>query len=75
MFFLWLSTGLRNSKLIGLTWDAVRLAEGEVLISKTLKRDGTATHRRIWGSTKTCKSRVVPINPQAMEMLKKYRPQ
>ena len=27
----------RNSKLIGLTWDAVRFAEGEVLINKTLK--------------------------------------
>ena len=37
-FLLWLSTGLRNSELIGLTWDAVRLEDGELLISKTLKR-------------------------------------
>ena len=44
-FLLWMSTGLRNSELIGLTGDAVRSEEGEVLISKTLKRDGTATHR------------------------------
>lgn len=72
-FLLWMSTGLRNSELIGLTWDVVRLDEGEVLISKTLKRDGTATHRRIWGSTKTGKSRVVPINPQVVEMLKQHR--
>ena len=72
-FFFWMSTGLRNAELIGLTWDAVRLDEGEVLISKTLKRDGTATHRRIWGSTKTGKSRVVPINPQVVEMLKQHR--
>ena len=44
-FALWLSTGLRNSELIGLTWDCVRLDEGELLISKTLRRDGTATHK------------------------------
>jgi integrase len=69
-FFFWLSTGLRNSELIGLTWDAVRLDEGEVLISKTIKRDGTATHKRILGITKTGKSRVVPINPQVVEMLR-----
>jgi integrase len=64
-FFFWMSTGLRNA--------AVRLDEGEVLISKTLKRDGTATHRRIWGSTKTGKSRAVPINPQVVKMLKQHR--
>ncbi len=72
-FLLWLSTGLRNSELIGLTWDAVRLDDGELLISKTLKRDGTATHKRYWGPTKTGKSRVVPINPQVVEMLRQHR--
>ena len=40
VFALWLSTGLRNAELIGLTWDAVRLAEGELLITKSLRRDG-----------------------------------
>ena len=68
-----MSTGLRNSELIGLTWDAVRLDDGELLISKTLKRDGIATHKRYWGPTKTGKSRVVPITPQVVEMLKQHR--
>lgn len=72
-FLLWMSTGLRNSELIGLTWDAVRLEDGELLISKTLKRDGTATHKRFWGPTKTGKSRVVPITPQVVEMLREHR--
>jgi integrase len=72
-FLLWMSTGLRNSKLIGLTWNPVRLEEGELLISKTLKRDGTATHKRVWGSTKTGKSRVMPILPQVVELLRKDR--
>jgi len=44
-FLLWMSTGLRDSGLTGLTWDAVRLEEGKLLISKTLKRDDTATHK------------------------------
>ena len=40
-FALWLGTGLRNAEVIGLTWDCVRLDEGELLISKSLRRDGT----------------------------------
>ena len=42
-FAMWLGTGLRNAEVIGLTWDCVRMDEGELLISKTLRRDGTAT--------------------------------
>lgn len=41
IFSVWLGTGLRNSELIGQTWDCVRLEDGEVLISKTLRRDGS----------------------------------
>ena len=48
---LWLSTGLRNAEVIGLTWDCVRLVEGELLISKTLRRDGTATLKRLRSGT------------------------
>ena len=36
IFALWLGTGLRNSELIGLSWECVRLEEGELLISRTL---------------------------------------
>ena len=39
VFALWLGTGLRNAEVIGLSWDAVRLEEDELLIHKTLKRD------------------------------------
>ena len=42
-FAVWLSTGLRNAEVIGLTWDCVHLDAGALLISKTLRRDGTAT--------------------------------
>ncbi|KZR70212.1 site-specific integrase [Prochlorococcus sp. MIT 1303] len=73
VFALWLSTGLRNSELIGLTWDAVRFAEGELLIAKSLRRDGVSTHVRRWGTTKTGRSRVVPLNPEIVELLQQHR--
>ena len=52
-FALWLGTGPRNAEVFGLTWDFVRLEEGELLISKTLRRDGTATLQRVWSGMKT----------------------
>jgi len=73
VFALWLSTGLRNAELIGLTWDAVRLAEGELLITKSLRRDGVNTHLRRWGTTKTGRSRVVPLNPEILDLLQQHR--
>ena len=72
-FALWLGTGLRNAEVIGLTWDCVRLEEGELLISKTLKRIGTATLQRVWSGTKTGKARVVPLSKQVVEVLRKHR--
>lgn len=74
-FSVWLGTGLRNSELIGLTWDCVRLEEGELLIAKTLKRDGVATHKRSWGGTKTGRSRVVPLREDLVELLKEHHQQ
>ena len=73
VFALWLSKGLRNSELIGLTWDAVRFAEGELLITNSLRRDGVSTHVRRWGTTKTGRSRVVPLNPEIVELLQQHR--
>ena len=72
-FALWLGTGLRNAEVIGLTWDCVRLEEGELLISKTLRRDGTATLQRVWSGTKTGKARVVPLSKQVVEVLRQHR--
>jgi integrase len=72
-FAVWLGTGLRNSELIGLTWDSVRLEEGELLITKTLRRDGVYTHRRQWGGTKTGKSRVVPLREDLVVLLQEHQ--
>ena len=72
-FAVWLGTGLRNAELIGLTWDCVRLEEGELLITKTLRRDGVATHRRQWSGTKTGKSRVVPLREDLVLLLHEHK--
>ena len=72
-FAVWLGTGLRNAELIGLTWDCVRLEEGELLISKTLRRDGVYTHKRQWAGTKTGKSRVVPLRDDLVQLLQEHK--
>ena len=40
LFLLWLSTGLRNAEIRGLTSDCIRWEDGEVLVCKSLRRDG-----------------------------------
>jgi len=42
LFLLWLSTGMRNGEIRGLTWDCIRWEEGEVIVMKSLRRDGTS---------------------------------
>ena len=56
-----------NADWIGLTWDCVRLDESELLIRKTLMRDSTATHKRLWSGTKTGKALVVTCRPAGRE--------
>ena len=55
--------------MTGLTWDCVRLNEGDLLISKPLRGDGTATHQRLWSGTKTGKARVVPLSHQVVQVI------
>jgi len=73
LFFLWLSTGLRNGELRALTWDCIRWQEGELLIHKSLRVDGLHTHRFIPSTTKTGVERIVPLNPSVLEVLKDHQ--
>ena len=75
LFLLWLSTGLRNGEIRGLTWDCIRWSEGEVLITKTLKRDGFSSAQHSWAPTKTGKERVVPLTAQVLETLREHQGQ
>jgi integrase len=73
LFLLWLSTGLRNAEIRGLTWDCIRWSEGELLICKTLRRDGYSSGKVAWAPTKTGKERVVPLTPQVLETLLEHQ--
>ena len=75
LFLLWLSTGLRNAEVRGLTWDCIRWEEGEVLVMKSLRRDGYSSGKVEWAPTKTGKERVVPLTPEVLETLKKHQQQ
>jgi integrase len=75
LFLLWLSTGMRNGEIRGLTWDCIRWEEGEVLVMKSLRRDGYSSGKVVWAPTKTGKERVVPLTPQVLETLSKHQQQ
>jgi integrase len=75
LFLLWLSTGLRNAEIRGLTWDCIRWEDGEVLVCKSLRRDGYCSGHHSWATTKTGKERVVPLTLQVLDVLKKHQQQ
>ncbi len=73
LFSVWLSTGLRNGEIRGLTWDCVRWDEGELLISKSLRNDGFNAMNVTWASTKTGQERIVPMSPLVKEILQQHK--
>ena len=73
LFFLWLSTGLRNGELRALSWDCINWNDGELLIAKSLRTDGLNTHRFIPSTTKTGVERIVPLNGAVLEVLKDHQ--
>jgi len=75
LFLLWLSTGLRNAEIRGLTWDCIRWEGGEVLVCKSLRRDGYSSGKVAWAPTKTGRERVVPLTPQVLESLRQHQQQ
>ena len=73
LFSVWLSTGLRNGEIRGLTWDCVRWEEGELLISKSLRTDGFNGMNVTWASTKTGRERVVPMSAAVKQILQQHK--
>ncbi len=72
LFLLWLSTGIRNAEIRGLTWDCIRWEEGEVLVCKSLRRDGFSGQQS-WAPTKTGKEHVVPLTPLVLDVLREHQ--
>lgn len=73
MFLLWLSIGLRNTELRGRTLDCIRWNEGEVLVCKSLRRDGYSSGKVMWAPTKTDKERVVPLISPVLDVLREHQ--
>jgi integrase len=73
LFLLWLSTGMRNGEIRGLTWDCLRWEEGEVLVTKSLRRDGYSSGKVEWAPTKTGRERVVPLTPLVLDVLREHQ--
>ena len=69
IFFTWLGTGLRNSELIGLTWDSVDFESRELKITKTLRRWMDSNTKREWATTKNKKHRIVPLTDGVAQIL------
>ena len=53
LFLLWLSTGMRNAEIRGLTWDCIGWEAGELLVCKSLWRDGYSSGHHSWATKKT----------------------
>lgn len=73
LFLLWPSTGFRNGEIRGLTWDCIQWESGELLVTKSLRRDGYSTAEHTWAPTKTGKERVVPLTEDVLEMLRGHQ--
>lgn len=73
LFLLWLSTGLRNGEIRGLTWDCIRWSEKELLVCKSLRMDGYSNGKVLWAPTKTGKERVVPLTEAVLKTLVEHK--
>lgn len=72
IFFAWLGTGLRNSELIGLTWDSIDYEGREIRITKTLRRWQDSNTIREWSNTKNKKHRIVPMTDGVASVLQQH---
>ena len=69
-----LSTGLRISEALGITWNDIHLEEGYIDVNHQIvykKINDVTKHRAKLPKNK--KTRIVPIQPEIIEILKKYK--
>ena len=75
LFFVDVFTGMRESEIIGLTWDCVDFDKGIISIEKQLKRErksgGTNQYR--FDTLKNGKTRVISPAPAVFDCLKRER--
>lgn len=69
LWLLFLTTGMRESEALGLTWDDVDLAAGRIKVVATLHRSGNRRDPWIRRPTKTRRERVVPLGAMVVAAL------
>ena len=62
---------LRNAAVIAQPRDCEHLDDEELIVSKTLRSNGTAMHQRLGSVTKSGKTHVVQLSQQVVVVLRK----
>jgi len=73
IYFVTLFTGLRESEVLGLTWDCIDFEEGEVLVNKQLAKTKHIGGDYTFTPTKNGKERYVPVAPTVLRALAEHR--
>jgi len=73
MFATWISTGMRNGELIGLTWDCIDFEDQRIKVVKTLRRIDRVATRREWSGTKNGKHRYIPMSKMVVQVLLEHQ--
>ena len=68
-----LFTGLRQSEILGLTWDCIDFQNGTIQISKQLSRRLFRSSSNIFSSPKNGKTRTLTPAPFVLRLLKEHR--
>ncbi len=74
IFIVDLFTGMRQSEILGLSWDDVDLTTQEIRVCRQLQKNREAGYSFI-DTTKNGKARVIPIAPAVVKVLREQRRQ
>ena len=73
MIVVFMFTGLRESELLGLTWDCVDFGRGSILIEKQLNKSQRKNGSYSFNPTKNGKSRLIVPAPYVMDLLREQK--
>lgn len=73
IYLVTLFTGMRESEVLGLTWDCVNYKNGTILIDKQLQKVRGGNGKCVFVSPKNNKSRCVTPAPSVMTLLKEQQ--
>lgn len=73
MFYISLFTGMRESELIGLSWDCIDFEKGTIHLYRQLKRARGGDNRYAFSSLKNKQSRTFSVPKNVLDTLKKIK--